>query len=224
MCGRYVSPDEASIEREFHLVHTEWQFPPSFNVAPTQPVPIVRTRDGERRGSLMRWGLIPYFARGVPPKYSTINARIETVQTAASYRGPWKRGQRCLVVARGFYEWQVQADGKTKVPFYITTNDQDVFAFAGLWDSSRTDGGEYIESVTPITVPANSLLREIHNSQHRMPAILSKDDREAWLSGSPDAAWAALKSYPDDHLVAWPVSTRVNAPKNNDAKLIEPVQ
>jgi putative SOS response-associated peptidase YedK len=223
MCGRYVSPDEASIEREFHLVHTEWQFPPSFNVAPTQSVPIVRTREGERRGSLMRWGLIPFFARGVPPKYLTINARMETVQTAASYRGPWKRGQRCLVVARGFYEWQVQADGKTKVPFYITTNDQDVFAFAGLWDSSRTDGGERIESVTHITVPANGLLHEIHNTKHRMPAILSKDDRDAWLSGSPNEAWAALRSYPDDHVVAWPVSTRVNAPKNNDAKLIEPV-
>jgi putative SOS response-associated peptidase YedK len=222
MCGRYVSPDEASIEREFNLVHAEWQFPPSYNVAPTQPVPVVRSIEGRRQGSLLRWGLIPFFARGVPPKYSTINARIETVQTAASYRGPWKRGQRCLVAMQGFYEWQVQADGKSKVPFYITLNDQDIAAFAGLWDSSRTDAGEYIQSVTHITVPANSLMGEIHNTQHRMPAILSKDDREAWLSGSPDEAWATLKPYPEDHMVAWPVSTRVNTPKNNDAKLIEP--
>jgi putative SOS response-associated peptidase YedK len=222
MCGRYVSPDEASIEREFKLVRTEWQFPPSFNVAPTQSVPVIRNLDGKPHGALMRWGLIPFFARGVPPKYSTINARMETVQTAASYRGPWKRGQRCLVVARGFYEWQVQADGKTKVPFYITMNDQEVAAFAGLWDSSRTDGGAYIESVTHITVPANKLLGEIHNTQHRMPAILAKNDREAWLSGTPDEAWATLKSYPDQHTVAWPVSTRVNTPKNNDAQLIEP--
>lgn len=222
MCGRYVSPDEASIEREFKLVRTEWQFPPSFNVAPTQPVPVIRNLDGKPHGALMRWGLIPFFARGVPPKYSTINARMETVQTAASYRGPWKRGQRCLVVARGFYEWQVQADGKTKVPFYITMNDQEVAAFAGLWDSSRTDGGAYIESVTHITVPANKLLGEIHNTQHRMPAILAKNDREAWLSGTPDEAWATLKPYPDEHTVAWPVSTRVNTPKNNDAQLIEP--
>ncbi len=72
MCGRYVSPDERAIEREFNIVHAEWQFPPSFNVAPTQSVPIVRTDEGTRRGALMRWGLIPYFARGVPPKYSTI--------------------------------------------------------------------------------------------------------------------------------------------------------
>jgi putative SOS response-associated peptidase YedK len=90
MCGRYVSPDEASIEREFNLVRTEWQFPPSFNVAPTQQVPVIRQIDGELQGSLLRWGLIPFFAKGEPPKYSTINARIETVETAASSRSPVK--------------------------------------------------------------------------------------------------------------------------------------
>jgi putative SOS response-associated peptidase YedK len=125
-------------------------------------------------------------------------------------------------VVRGFYEWQVQADGKTKVPFYIHVNDQDTFAFAGLWDSSRTDAGDRIESCTHITVPANKLVREIHNTKHRMPAILAKEDREAWLTGTADEAWATLKPYPDEHTVAWPVSTRVNTPKNNDAHLIEP--
>jgi putative SOS response-associated peptidase YedK len=223
MCGRYVAPDEAAIEREFNLVHSEWQFPASFNVAPTQNVPVIRSVDGKPHGALLRWGLIPFFARGVPPKYSTINARIETVQTAASYRGPWERGQRCLVVAQGFYEWQVQADGKTKVPYYIHAADQKIFAFAGLWDSSRTDAGDRIESVTHITVPANPLLSVIHNAKQRMPAILEKADREAWLTGTPEEAWEALAPYPDDLMVAWPVSTRVNAPKNNDARLIESV-
>jgi putative SOS response-associated peptidase YedK len=224
VCGRYVSPDEASIEREFNLVRSEWQFPPSFNVAPTQSVPVVRHIAGTRQGSLLRWGLIPFFAHGIAPKYSTINARIETVQSAASYRGPWKRGQRCLVAARGFYEWQVQADGKTKIPYYIHANDQEILAFAGLWDASKSDAGEVIESVTHITLPANRLLGEIHNTQHRMPAILTKADREAWLTGSQEAAWAALKPYPDEHLVAWPVSTRVNSPKNNDAELVAAAQ
>jgi putative SOS response-associated peptidase YedK len=223
MCGRYVSPDEASIEREFNLVHAEWQFPPSFNVAPTQLVPVVRDVEGTSRGSLMRWGLIPFFARGVPTKYSTINARIETLQTAASYRGPWKRAQRCLVIARGFFEWQVQADGKTKVPYYIHTNDQETFAFAGLWDSSQTEAGDRIESVAHITMPANSLLGEIHNTKQRMPAILEKADREAWLRGSPEEAWETLTPYPDDLMVAWPVTSRVNTPRNNDAQLIEPL-
>jgi len=100
MCGRYVSPDSAAIEREFNIVRQEWTFPPNYNVAPTQTVPIIRSVDGTLQGVSMRWGLIPFFAKGEPPKYSTINARIETVETAASYRGPWKRGQRCLQVAR----------------------------------------------------------------------------------------------------------------------------
>ena len=224
MCGRYVSPGEAAIEREFNLVHAEWQFPPSFNVAPTQDVPIVRMQGGERRGMRLRWGLIPYFAKGVAPKYSTINARIESVRTAASYCGPWTRGQRCLVIARGFYEWQTQADGKTRVPHYIHLNDQEIFAFAGLWDSSRRDGGERIESCTHLTLPANRLLSGIHNTQRRMPAILAREDRDAWFEGTPEEAWAALKPYPDGHMVAWPVSTRVNKPANDDAGLIEPLR
>jgi putative SOS response-associated peptidase YedK len=222
VCGRYVSPDEASIEREFGLVRTQWQFPPSFNVAPTQPVPIVRLRHGAREGLSVRWGLIPFFAAGVAPKYSTINARIENVRTAPSYRGPWNRGQRCLVVASGFYEWQTQADGKTRIPYYIHLNDQDIFAFAGLWDSSRTAAGQMILSCTHLTMPANQLLSEIHNTQRRMPAVLAKEDREAWLSGSAEEAWSVLKPYPDGSMVAWPVSTRVNKPDNNDADLITP--
>ena len=125
MCGRYVSPDEASIELEFNLVHMEWQFPPSFNAAPTQQVPVVRQADGALQGSCMRWGLIPFFAKGEPPKYSTINARIETIETAASYRGPWKRGQRCIIPAAGFYEWHLNNDGK-KQPFYIRSVGQEV--------------------------------------------------------------------------------------------------
>jgi putative SOS response-associated peptidase YedK len=223
MCGRYVSPEDAAIEREFALMHTPWQFPASFNVAPTQRVPIVRTLEGERRGERLRWGLIPFFARGIAPKYSTINARVETVKTAASYRGPWNRAQRCLVVVSGFYEWQVQPDGKAKIPFYITLNDQQIFAFAGLWNSSTTEAGERVESVTHITVPANSLVGEIHNTKHRMPAILSREDREAWLAGSADEAWNTLKPYANEHMVAWPVSSRVNSPKNNDASLIAPM-
>jgi putative SOS response-associated peptidase YedK len=127
------------------------------------------------------------------------------------------------VVARGFYEWDVQDNGKTKQPFYIHINDQEIFAFAGLWDSSKTGTGERIESLTHITVPANGLVGPIHSTQHRMPVILAKADREAWLSGTPKEAWDTLTPYPDDLMVAWPVSTRVNAPKNNYPGLIQPV-
>lgn len=225
MCGRYVSPDEATIEREFTLVRAEWRFPPSFNVAPTQRVPIIRSIDGELRGELLRWGLIPFFAKGVPPKYSTINARIETVQTAASYRGPWKRAQRCLQIASGFYEWHVDDAGR-KAPYYIHLADQDAFAFAGLWDRSVAADGTAIDSVVHITMPANELMRHVHNggsNPHRMPAILTREAREVWLRGPADEAREVLQPYPADVMVAYEVSARVNSPKNNSATNIEQV-
>jgi putative SOS response-associated peptidase YedK len=225
MCGRYVSPDDAAIEREFNLVRAEWTFPPSFNVAPTQLVPVVRILKGERVGSCLRWGLIPFFAKGEPPKYSTINARVETLESAASYRGPWQRGQRCLQVAAGFYEWNLDDQGR-KVPYYIQVIDQPVFAFAGLWDRSRKDDGSVIESCVHITLPGNELLQQIHNTgsnPHRMPAILKIEDRETWLKGTPEEARAVLKPYESRLMVAHEVSTRVNSPKNNDAALVEGV-
>jgi putative SOS response-associated peptidase YedK len=222
MCGRYVAPDDAATEREFNLVRAEWQFPESYNVAPTQLVPVVRMQEGRRVGRLLRWGLIPFFARGVAPKYSTINARMETVQSSACYREPWARGQRCLLPARGFYEWQTQSEGP-KIPYYIHLNDQEIFALAGLWDRSPGEDGQWIESCVHLTMPANRLVGEIHNTQHRMPAILTRESREAWLTGTPAEAWSVLAPYPDEHMVAWPVSTRVNKPANNDAALIAPL-
>jgi putative SOS response-associated peptidase YedK len=223
MCGRYVFPDDAAIEREFNLVRTEWKFPASYNVAPTQDVPAVRlNRQGDHSGSLLHWGLIPFWAKGVQPKYSTINATIEKLTDGATWRGPWTRGQRCIMPARGFYEWQLLPDGKSKQPYYITLNDQDILGFAALWDSSRRDDGVTVESCTMVTMPANRLMSEIHNVKHRMPAILAKDARDAWLTASPEEAFKLLTQYPDTHMIATPVSKRVNAPRNNDAELINP--
>jgi putative SOS response-associated peptidase YedK len=224
MCGRYVAPDEASIEREFNLVHMEWQFPPSYNVAPTQNVPIIRAVDGEQRGACVRWGLIPYFSRGEPPKYSTINARIETVESAASYKGPWQRGQRCLQIANGFFEWHLDEAGR-KIPYYIQVTDQPLFAFAALWDRSIKADGTAIESVVHITLPANDLMRFVHNAggnSHRMPAILKREHREAWLSGSLDEAKALLYPYPADAMDAYEVANAVNSTKNNAPDNIVP--
>ena len=220
MCGRYVSPDVAEAERYF-LVHLmRWKFESSFNVAPTQQVPVVRMADGKREGVTLRWGLVPFFAKGVPPKYSTINATIEKLTEGPCWRGPRKRGQRCILAAAGFYEWHVNEDG-SKTPFYISCADQPVFGFAGLWESSHAADGDALESCTIITMPPNPLMAEIHNVKQRMPAILQSADINAWLAGSTDEARAALKPYPADSMVAWPVSTRVNSPKNNDAKLVE---
>jgi putative SOS response-associated peptidase YedK len=226
MCGRYVSPDEGSIEREFNLVRTEWQFPASFNVAPTQQVPIVRYTDSGLEGLTVRWGLIPFFARGVPGKYSTINARIETMETTASYRGPWQRGQRCLQVACGFYEWHEDAAGR-KAPYYIHLNDQSIFAFAGLWDRSIKADGTAVTSCAHITLPANDLMRDIHNAgsnPQRMPAILRVADRQKWLTAPLEEARALLQPYDPGLMVAFEVGTQVNSPKNNDPSLIIPAR
>ena len=136
MCGRYALKILALESwSEYVNLTPLLGFADSYNVAPTQPVPIARMDDGQPRAVVVRWGLIPFFCKGEPPKYSTINARIETFETAASYRGPWKRGQRCLQFASGFFEWHLDPNG-VKQPYYIHLADQGAFAFAGLWDRS----------------------------------------------------------------------------------------
>jgi putative SOS response-associated peptidase YedK len=222
MCGRYVSPSAASIEREFEIPGNEWRFPANFNVAPSQQVPGLRRGVAGAQGALLRWGLVPFFARGKIGPYSTINARVESVETSASYRTPWKRGQRCILPAQGFYEWHVNEDG-SKQPFYIHLNDQPVFGFAGLWDKSTAEDGTVIESCTIITLPANSLMADVHNGRARMPAILMREQRETWLSGTTDSARGLLQSYPQELMVAYPVGKQVNSARNNDARLIEPL-
>ena len=222
MCGRYVLKMLKALDEEFSIIHRTWNFEESYNIAPTQQVPVVLDVNGVRTGTMMRWGLIPFFARGEPPKYSTINASLEKVETGPTWRGPWKRGQRCLLPASGFYEWHVGEDGR-KQPFYIHVADQEVFGFAGLWDRSVKADGTAVESCAIITLPANALMAEIHNSKKRMPAILRREDIEAWLSGAPEEARAALVPYPADLMVAYRVSPRVNSPKNDDPELIEAV-
>lgn len=222
MCGRYILAQKAKFERAIKLQRIRWEFTASYNVAPTQEVPIVRLAGGEWEGTMMRWGLIPFWAHGTAPKYSTINATIERFETAPAFRGPWSRGQRCIVPAAGFYEWQVGADG-SKQPFLIQIADQEVFGFAGLWERSVAPDGRAVESCTLLTTPANELMSRIHNVRQRMPAILAAADHEAWLSGTAQQAKDTLRPYPDGLMVAYPVSVRVNSPRNNDPSLIDPV-
>ena len=225
MCGRYIIRQQAkSIE--------EWKkygpppFLDSYNIAPTHPVTVLRVRDGIAEYVTLRWGLVPFFTRGEVPKFSTINARIETFETAASYKGAWGRGQRCLQLASGFYEWHLDASGR-KAPFLITLADQEVFGFAALWDRSFKEDGTVIESCVHITMPANEILTDIHNggaNPFRMPAIVRSEDRDAWLTGTPEEARAVLRPYPSDLMVAYEVSTRVNSVKNNSPDLIRPAE
>lgn len=225
MCGRYVTPDIAEAERNLMVDLALWrEYERSYNVAPTEAVPVVRTGEGRREGLLMRWGLVPSFCNGVPPRYSTINATVEKLAINPCWRGPWQRGQRCLMPALGFYEWHLHPDGR-KQPFYIHLADQDMFCFAALWDSTRCSDGSQRLSCALITLPANSLLRELHNTgahPFRMPAILARADIERWLSGSSEEARALVKPYPAELMRAYGVGTRVNDPRSDDAALIAP--
>ncbi len=228
MCGRYVSPEAADIERHWNLRHAPSPFNRvNYNVAPTQQVPVVRRgADGVPALAALRWGLIPFWAKGVAPKYSTINATLERIREAPSYRAPWRRGQRCMVAANGFYEWQVVpgAHGKpAKQPWLIRIGDQEIFGMAGLWDASIAADGTVVESCTLITLPANRMMAAIHNTRERMPAILERSSHQAWLAGSADEAAACLKPYADELMIAWPVSNRVNSPRNNDPALLHEV-
>ena len=228
MCGRYVSPEAADIERHWNLRHAPNPFDRvNYNVAPTQSVPVLRRgADGAPVLSALRWGLIPFWARGVAPKYSTINATIERIREAPSYRGPWRRAQRCIVAAYGFYEWQVVegAGGKpAKQPWYIQIGDQAIFGMAGLWDASQSADGGIVESCTLITLPANRTMSVIHNTRQRMPAILEVEQHAAWLQGDADQAFACLAPYADELMIARPVSSRVNSPKHNDPSLVDEV-
>lgn len=222
MCGRYVSRTDAEMELEWNLSGTMPLFS-SYNVTPTTQVPIVRLDGtGGREGVLLRWGLIPFWANGVPPKYSTINATCERMQTAPSYRGPWKRGQRCLFPVNGFYEWQAVAGQKTKQPWYVRLVDHERFAFGGLWDRSRGEDGTVVESCTIVTMPANPLMAGIHNTKKRMPLILPSEGYAVWLAEDNVAAAACIEPYPDARMEAWPVSTYVNRPANDDPRCCAP--
>jgi putative SOS response-associated peptidase YedK len=225
MCGRYITKDQRALERELPFLDVkDWpKFEASYNIAPTQMAPVVIATPAGHVCHTMRFGLIPFFAKGVAGKYSTINARVESIATSASYRGPWQRGQRCLVLASGFYEWHLLPDGKTKQPYFIKPADQDSFAFAGLWDASKAEDGTVIYSFTIITLPASPLMAEIHNTNKREPAILTTAGCRVWLDGTLEQGQGLLLAYPDELLTAWPISRRVNSPKNNDEKLIEPV-
>ena len=214
MCRCYVSPDAASVERNFDLAGTEWRFAANFNTTPSRIVPVIRVNEGRTEVVPMRWG----FARR-----GSFNAGVETLATGSEFRVPWKRGHRCIVPALGFYEWHVNPDAG-KQPYYIHPDDQDVFGFAGLWARSRVGANGVTQSCSIITLPANPLMAKIHNSGARMPAMLTREQRRLWLFGPKESAGMALSAYPDERLLAYAVSDRIDSPQSNDESLLEPLE
>jgi len=222
MCGRFVrkvSPKEMA--EFFDVVVTE--SPARYNIAPSQPVAAVRIRphEGNRELVNLRWGLIPFWADDPKIGYKLINARAETAATKPSFRSAFK-SRRCLIPATGFYEWQ-KLDPKHKQPFHIGLKDGQSFAFAGLWDEWHDPEGEVIESCAVLTTDANELMRPIHN---RMPVILPREEYGQWLDPSlqdQEALQRLLRPFPPEGMAAYPVSTFVNAPRNEGPQCVEKV-
>ncbi len=193
-------------------------FPPRHNIAPTQPVPIVILDGGKRRFMLVRWGLVPSWAKEMPQSL-LINARAETIAEKPSFRGAF-RHRRALMPADGFYEWKAEGKGQ-KQPYVIRRVDRAPFAMAALWDNWMPADGSEIDSCAVVTCEANETLNPIH---HRMPVILDEKDWEKWLDPAtpPKELQALMRPAPAGLLDAQPVSTRINRVANDDASLLDP--
>lgn len=226
MCGRYTLYETDKIQERFGTAGPMFKLHDSYNVAPGQLMPVV-VRAGEDKRSpvrtieLMKWGLIPHWAKDPKIGYRMINARAESVFEKPAWRGPIKY-RRCLIPAHGFYEWQ-RTDSKTKQPYFIRPEDQELFAFAGMYDTWTDPAGGELWSFTICTTNPNKEMRAIHD---RMPVILSPDEEDGWLDPSHELRGDIepyLHPYPDGRLQMHPVSTEVNVVHNNDSRLIYPL-
>ncbi len=227
MCGRYTLRTKLNqILAEFEAsARPEYQPVARYNVAPTQMVAAVRqAEDGHRELVPLKWGLIPSWAKDEKIAYSTINARAETVAEKPAFRSAFKR-RRCLVVADGYYEWQIVGGTEKKPikqPHLIQFPNGRPFGMAGLWER-WTQGEKPVESCTIIVTSANSQLARIHD---RMPVILNREQYAVWLDPefqAVDELKAMLRSLPDDVMTDVPVSTVVNSPKNDVPECVEPL-
>ena len=218
MCGRFNLTTPTEGLRALFGFDEMPNLPPRYNIAPTQDVAVVRLAGAERRPAfaLLRWGLIPAWAKDVSIGSRMINARAETVAEKPAFRNAFRR-RRCLIPADGFYEWEKRPDG-AKQPWRITLESGAPFAFAGLWEHwSGADGSE-VESCAIVTAAAADSVARIHE---RMPVILEAADFPSWLSGTPEEAQGLLHSY-RGALRSYTVSSRVNSVRNDDASLLEP--
>jgi putative SOS response-associated peptidase YedK len=218
MCGRYAVTSAPEAIRALFGYPEQPNFPPRYNIAPTQPIAIVRLIEGKRQFALVRWGLWPSWVKD--PKNFTllINARGESLTEKPAFRAAVKR-RRCLIPADGFYEWR--AAGPRKQPYYVRAKSGAPLAFAGLWETWTGPNGEELETAAIVTTRANRTLAPIHE---RMPVVVPPDAFDLWLDcANVDAETAAvvIAPAPDDLLEAYEVSTAVNRTANDNAQLVE---
>lgn len=224
MCGRFaLYADYEALLKRFDIEEAALEqelYEKNYNVAPSQQIAAV-INDGKRnRLGTFRWGLIPSWAKDQKIGYKMINARGETAAEKPSFRTAFKK-KRCLIPATAFYEWKKAEGGKT--PMLIHLESDELFAFAGLWESWEAPHGEVVHSCTILTTQPNALMAGIHD---RMPVILSKGDEKAWLDPNiqdPELLNELIKPYQAEELEAYEVSGAVNSPKNNGQELIQKI-
>lgn len=215
MCCRYSVV--ASSFKTWGIQENIPGFSDNYNAAPGARLPVL-IKQSPLHVELMRWGLIPHWSKTASIKFSTVNARAETIVTSPTYRDAFLR-HRCLVPCNGFYEWRKNEDG-TKTPFFIHLINQTNFAFAGIWDVWRDAEGKELKSYSIATAPSNELMTPIHN---RMPVILSKEAEDQWLDTSTpqSKALSLLVPFDSSQMEAYEVSDQVNSVKNNTPELIK---
>ena len=215
MCGRFAfySPSEAAAA--LFGVSTSIEIEPRYNIAPTQYIAAVRDDENKERELVMlRWGLVPFWAKDPSIGNRMINARAETVAEKPAYRAAY-RHRRCVVLADGFYEWRREGDSKT--PYFISLASGEPFSLAGLWENwTDKESGDSLQTTTLITTTANDFMAPLH---HRMPVVLESNSAGEWLAGANDLLDDVAAITPP--LQAWPVDRRVNNARNEGADLID---
>lgn len=219
MCGRFtLTKDKEEIAERFEIHIDPAMFSKTYNAAPSQTLPII-TNTAPEQASFHKWGLIPHWAKDEKIGNKLINARGETLTEKPSFRDAAEK-RRCLVITDGFYEWQ--RSGGEKQPYRITLADESLFTFAGLWESWSAPNGRDVRTFTIITTEPNGLMKPIHK---RMPVMLTPENERVWISDEPlEKVLYLLKSYDEKEMNAYPVSSRVNSPKNNDISILNITQ
>ena len=214
MCGRFAFYSPAEAAAALFGVDAAPELKPRYNIAPTQDIAAIRNnKQGEREFALLRWGLVPFWAKEPSIGNRMINARAETVAEKPSYRNAYKH-RRCIVLADGFYEWQ--RGGDVKVPYFISLTSSEPFGLAAIWENwTDKETGESLQTTSLITTEANEFMAPLH---HRMPVILEASTATEWLAGSNDLLDDVASITPQ--LQAWPVDRRVNNARNEGEELI----
>lgn len=219
MCGRFsLAVSKERVNKQFHI-SVEKDLEPSYNIAPTQQAYVI-ANNAPKTLQQMSWGLVPSWSKDIKSRSNLINARSEGIAGRPSFRIPIRR-QRCLVLADGFYEWR--KEGRKRIPYRITMNNNMVMALAGIWDAWKSPMGEYLYSFSIMTTVPNEEMKQVHD---RMPVILPTEEiQQNWLGDiSLEKTLNLLQPLVEGHLEVFPVSQKVNSPSYNEPDLYQPIQ